>query len=254
MSFRANIKHSLAHLYDKTIGRPRRHLLENSARQIESALSNHLRQVEAITAIYSCLPVRMPLPPMRGWAVSPDFSCELVREIVRTQPRHILELGSGVSTVVAAYALGVSTADGHILSLEHDEKWWHVSNRYVREHRLNDVAEVVHAPLRDVLVGDQHFPWYDYQPAKDSGPFDILVIDGPPGPLHPMARYPALPLLWPLLSSDAVIILDDANRPAEQAIMELWNRDYGPFVIENPPAEKGMIILRRQAIGHRMHS
>jgi hypothetical protein len=112
-------------------------------------------------------------------------------------------------------------------------------------HRLQQVAQVLHAPLVEVAIGEEVFPWYDLSVLPPGPLFDLLVVDGPPGFLHPLARYPALPLLKDRLSPSPVIILDDAARQAEQTVLERWVREQGPFTVEHPPTEKGMAVLRR---------
>jgi hypothetical protein len=51
---------------------------------------------------------------------------------------------------------------------------------------------------------------------RDIDEIDLLLVDGPPGSLGEMARYPALHVLESQLASNAVVILDDADRPDER--------------------------------------
>ena len=114
------MRQSLVRFYDATLGRPsgrNRRLLEESLRAIcrdlealEASvslreMSRDLEALRATVALYSTVQFRLPLPPMGGWAIGPDFACELVREIIRRRPRAILELGTGASTLVSGYAL-----------------------------------------------------------------------------------------------------------------------------------------------------
>lgn len=45
---------------------------------------------------------------------------------------------------------------------------------------------------------------------------------GPPGSLGETARYPALHVLEYQLAPNAVVILDDADRPDEKGIIQRW--------------------------------
>jgi hypothetical protein len=57
---------------------------------------------------------------------------------------------------------------------------------------------------------------------RDINEIDLLLVDGPPGSLGEMARYPALHALENQLAPNAVVILDDAGRPDEQGIVRRW--------------------------------
>lgn len=232
------------------LGAEYRKLAVRAARPVTQAIDalmwNHYRQVEALTSLYGTLDIRIPLPSMRGWAVSPDFAREVARLVVEVKPRTIAELGSGVSTVIAAYALR-SNGGGRIVSLEHDQEWFAKTARLIDEHGLTDIAEVVHAPLTRHTIAGADWRWYETRGVDGMGPVDLLVVDGPPCSLQPLARYPALPLLVGLLSDTAVIVLDDTNRPDERETVVRWEREYGPFTVEAPLTEKGCAILRRRS-------
>jgi predicted O-methyltransferase YrrM len=234
---------AVSRIYDRVFARLSYQLNYQLKLELSTQLATHLRQSESVVALYQSLPFRLPLPSMSDWAISPDFACELVREIASRRPGRILELGSGVSTLVGGYALE-SLGCGTLVSLEHDERWARKTAEDLRIHQLDRVAVVTHAPIVDVTIGPDTYPWYSLYGLPQEGLFDMLVVDGPPGTLHPMARYPALPLLLDRLSPNAVIILDDADRPGEQAAVERWIKEFGPFEIDSPPTQRGMIILR----------
>ena len=73
----------------------------------------------------------------------------------------------------------------------------------------------------------------------------LVFIDGPPGSLQPLARFPALRRLSPFLAADAIIVLDDIARPDEWAIAERWLRADPRLVLQRLPHEKGTAILSR---------
>ena len=86
---------------------------------------------------------------------------------------------------------------------------------------------MVLAPLVAHPHAQDDLHWYD-QDALDAAlagtAVDLLIVDGPPAFLADaaLARYPALPALAPLLTSDAVVVLDDIIRPGEAGILERW--------------------------------
>jgi hypothetical protein len=78
------------------------------------------------------------------------------------------------------------------------------------------------APLKEVALGEEVFLWYDISDPDSIGPVDLLVVDGPPSSTGPLARYPAVPFFQSQLGPGAIVVLDDANRKDEKAVMQRW--------------------------------
>jgi len=204
-------------------------------------------QTEALFSLFASVRVRQPLPPMRGWAISPDFANVVVSLVRERRPRRVLELGSGVSTLIAGYCLQEIGA-GSIVSLDHDEQFSRVSAANIARHGLQDIATIIHAPLTDSTLDGKTWRWYNPDAVTALaalGPIDMLIVDGPPYSAGHMARYPAVPIVFPLLSDNAVILVDDASRRDEQEMIALWRQRHGDLVEERVEAEKGAVILRR---------
>ena len=94
----------------------------------------------------------------------------------------------------------------------------------VRRESLDDAVTLVHAPLE---TGRWDSPWYStsvVDAALGDTALDHLLVDGPPaGPkAAPEARYPALPHLLDRMTETSSIVLDDALRPGERAVIERW--------------------------------
>jgi len=60
------------------------------------------RQTEAYIQLFNLLDFKAPVPPTRGWAASPDLLLTIAEVIMKKRPSLIVELGSGVSTLVSA--------------------------------------------------------------------------------------------------------------------------------------------------------
>jgi predicted O-methyltransferase YrrM len=206
---------------------------------------NIYQQLEALISITSVLPMRHPLPPMRGWAISPDFGVLLIAEILKKKPRVVLELGSGVSTLLIAYCLE-NIGHGRVVSFDHELNYCEKSRHKIRDHKLGNIAEVVHAPLKEIQLNEGSWDWYDTACIDPDIKIDLLVIDGPPGQIQDISRYPALPLLHAYFSDDIVILLDDVARTDEKTIVKMWTREFPEFEHEYIHAEKGAAVLRRR--------
>ncbi|KAA3637977.1 MAG: hypothetical protein DWP92_06910 [Armatimonadetes bacterium] len=72
----------------------------------------------------------------------------------------------------------------------------------------------------------------------------LVFVDGPPGTLHPLVRYPALPLLRPRLAANATVVLDDFIRDQEQEIANRWSEEFPELKMTEHQFEKGAAVLR----------
>jgi len=185
-----------------------------------------------------------PMLSMRGWAISPDFATVIVSLIRETKPRCIVEAGSGVSTLIVAYTLK-RQGGGMIVSLDQDERYAKITQANVERHGLEDFVSVRHAPLKKVRLGNKDWLWYDTDKIADIDSIDMVIVDGPPGNIQRLARYPALPIVADKLSDRAVIVLDDCFRHAEKEILMKWLADFPAFTSETVGTEKGTVILRK---------
>jgi len=223
--------------------RIRTHLFQETESNINHYSNNNYRQLEAYLSLCLFLRPRLPLPPTRGWAASPDFLLELATSILTRKPKIIIELGSGLSTLIMAYCLE-QNCKGSVLSLEHDEKYADQTRRMLTQHGLTPFATIVEAPLKELSCNNLECIWYAMPDNLPLGA-EMLVIDGPPplADMNPLTRYPALPMLQKHLAADALVFLDDASRPAEQACLSRWRQEIGFKEFNFLPHEKGTAIF-----------
>jgi len=204
------------------------------------------RQLEALTALNALIRPVFPLPPLRVWAGSPDFLLELARRILLRRPVVIVECSSGASSVVAAHCCQLNGL-GHVYALEHEPVFAEATRGYLREQGLEDWATVIDAPLEAVELSGVEYAWYGLN-ALPAQHIDLLVVDGPPASLGPMARYPAGPKLLSRLATNAVVLVDDADREDEQQIVRLWQEEFPALKAIHVTAEKGLVILEQTEV------
>ncbi|MFZ4640077.1 MAG: class I SAM-dependent methyltransferase [Nodosilinea sp.] len=201
-------------------------------------------QIEALFSVFSVIQPAHPLPSMRGWAISPDFAILLISLLDQYQPQLVLEAGSGVSTIIIGHRL--KTLDqGQLISLDHEAEFSQKSQSNIHRHGLQSVARVIYSPLTNFEIQGKQWLWYDTTELSHNlhGTIDFLVIDGPPYFIQDLSRYPALPILFDMLSDDAIILMDDADRDAEKKIIELWKNEFKFSSVNKVHAEKGACIL-----------
>ena len=121
------------------------------------------REFEALTQLFQGFTPRAPMPSSGGYALNPTDLLDLVHLIRTRQPRLVLELGSGTSTVWIAYELQKS--GGRLVSLDHEAAYAEKTRAALAAHGLSEVAEVRDAPLRPVVLDGRSFPWYDVDAA-----------------------------------------------------------------------------------------
>lgn len=201
-------------------------------------------QLAATFKMTTMVAVRGPWPPMRGFSIRPDLAIELIDVISRTQPAVVVELGSGSSTVIVAYAL--ERHGGRVVSFEHQAAYAAASRALLEAHGFSpDQAEVRLAPLHDVVIGDETWPWYDIGDPREIGPIDLLIVDGPPGPLHPLIRYPALPVLHDAIRPGGVVVVDDGRRDDEREMVRRWQAELPTWSVEPLGVQQGGFRLRK---------
>ena len=198
-----------------------RDLLQLVEQTVQGAQRRPFEDVEALLQLYRGFEPRAPMPPSdRGWALDPAGLLMLRHLVEERQPRLVLELGSGTSSVWLGYTLEKS--GGRLVSLEHEPEYVDRTRSLLAMHGLEHVAEVRLAPLTPLDLDGEKFDWYDPGVLADIADVDLVLVDGPPGRTGPAARYPAFPVLEPRLAPSAVIVVDDVQRPAEREIVDRW--------------------------------
>ncbi len=218
--------------------------------QIRDESRHQTRQTQALQWLYRELDLSHPLPPMRGWAISPDFAVLLVQLLREHQPHTVLEFGGGTSTIITGAVLRDLGGDCRVIAVEALAPFAEQARATVQQHALADIATVIHAPLRPVHAEGMTFRWYDPQAFAHIDNIDFLTVDGPAQHTARTRsiRYPAYPLLYKRLTDNAVVLLDDANRDDEQNIVKDWLRRYPQLTqqSEERELEKGAAVLRHR--------
>ncbi|NYH54078.1 MULTISPECIES: class I SAM-dependent methyltransferase [Nocardiopsis] len=234
------------------------HTLPRMNREIRNAVTvqgrNDYEQQVAWTELREHLDTATFMPPLRGWAASPDVLRVLVRHIDRLRPELVVECGSGASSVWIGYALR-RAGGGRLVAFEHDARYAELSRELVAAHGLDDVVEVRHAPLVEtasttVTVDGQRLStadrWYDTSAFADLEGVGLVFVDGPPKATGLQARYPAVPVLLPRCTEDVVIVLDDAARDDERGLGDRWLDEYPELHRVEEAAEKGAHVFSRK--------
>jgi hypothetical protein len=158
----------------------------------------------------------------RGWANAGyradldylDLVCE--HAIEASSP--VLECGSGLTTVLLA--LTAAPHDVDVWTFEHDLSWYRAMRRVLSWFRLSGI-NLCHTPL----IRHGELMWYEAPLRRLPSRFGLVVCDGPPGST-PGGRRGLVPILGDRLAG-ATILVDDAERPSERAMLADWADTWG---------------------------
>lgn len=201
------------------------------------------QDIQDLQFIQSALELRRPLPYFTRWSSSPALAAQLIGVIQVYRPQCVLELGSGVSTVVVAMALR-NQGSGQITSVDHDPAYAVKTRKELAAQDLLPWATVRDAPLVQTQTPRGHVPWYDLTVLDQLGQIDLLVVDGPPRQSCTDARLPAYELLKDRLAPGAVVVLDDTLRKDESASVAAWLSAAREDAVRIVPSRKGVTIVR----------
>lgn len=218
--------------------------LARKLRRLRSMVRRQERHVWETHNVFRVLEGGAPLPLPGGWAASTDLLGELIRAIAARRPQRLVELGSGVSTLVIAAALRNNGA-GRLISVDAEEAYAAQTREQLQRQDLGDWVELRIAALTEMKCEGIARPWYDTRMLSDLTDVDLLLIDGPPTARRADMRYPSLPFFWSRLAPGAIVLLDDAARPAERAMAAAWERQFPAASYEYLHLEKGALRITR---------
>jgi hypothetical protein len=202
-------------------------------------------EMDALLQVHRRSQLNDPLPLMGGWALSPRALLQAIDLVTMPEVELAVECGSGTSTVFLARALQLK-GSGKLIALEHMQEFCESTNQALKQHGLEHVAEVRHAPLVEVQIGESSYLWYEGSTIDDVHDVDLLIVDGPPGHIGSRARFPAFPILRERLASSAVLFVDDLQRPDEQAAVDAWLESGGLSEVSASSGEQAILRYARE--------
>lgn len=187
---------------------------------------------------YLGLPVDA-LPNLGSWKADTHFLWHIVSAIEELRPAHVVELGCGASTFVAARALQLF-GGGKIVSFDQHAAFAATTQSWIRENDMD--VDIRHAPLGTPPDG---WPGHWYQLSDVPTDIDLLIVDGPPWAIHPHVRGAAASL-FPNVRPGGRVLMDDAARLGERVVARRWRKDHHnmEFTLDSKGA-KGTLLGRK---------
>jgi len=214
-------------------------------KSLERAASTEAHEVaSAISNLVNVIKPSTPLIFERSWMASPRFLLSLYQEIREKKPQLVLDLGSGMTTLIASYAVR-DNGFGSVVAWEHDASFAEKTEELVGAHSLSHLSSIEHRDLIPINLDGKEFLWFDTRNMTQKL-IDLLIVDSPPGSTGPLARFPAVPVLKEHLAKSATIFLDDINREDEAKTLQIWKEllpNSDTFL--SPPKNKGQFAIIR---------
>jgi hypothetical protein len=165
----------------------------------------------------------------------------LVKRLDELRPKRILEVGSGVSTLVlASYA---THSGAEVVTLEHMRTWHDRTKVALARYKLSDHVDLRYAPLKRQRFRHRLWrfeaPWYDVELPNPR--FDFAFVDGPP---MYEGREAVLPAVIRNLAPGWELWMDDGQRDHERRCVDLWKEQRYRFDDEMWELDKGVLVLR----------
>lgn len=214
------------------------------SRHVTDTVRDSTRQMEALVHLSSHFSdKKLPMPSTGGFALDPQALAHLISLVTERRPQRILELGSGTSTIWLGYLC--RSLGSKLITLDHLEEYLELTRTAVDRHHLNAQVECRLAPLEELEYESTFYRWYSPKAFAGLSEIDMVVIDGPPASTGKKARYPALPYIIDILAANATVVLDDAHREDERAIIESWQEVFTEFTeIEHGTSRLGILERR----------
>ncbi|HUT64389.1 MAG TPA: glycosyltransferase [Anaerolineae bacterium] len=170
------------------------------------------------------------------WTITPAVAFELSKRLCELKPANVLEIGSGLSTILLAKL--ASLYGICVVTLEHERNYYQKTRNLLREFDLHNFIDLRLAPLTQMAIpGEKSSLWYNAQLREK---FDFVFIDGPP---KKYGRTPSLFALYEFLKEETEVWLHDGHRQHEKKCIEIWDK-YFTFSRSLYPDDKGVWIMK----------
>jgi len=159
------------------------------------------------------------------------FLACVANDIVVNNRKKVLELGTGISTVIMARLFKLNRIEGIVYSIDESSEWQAIVQNILEQEQLSSYVKFVHAPTAKSTDLSLSFE-YDAQivaRAIGSEQFDIVLIDGPSAwqQQHVMSRASNLKHFQHKMAENFTIFVDNSDRKGEAELVNRIQETFG---------------------------
>ncbi|MGI9492122.1 MAG: hypothetical protein ACR2QF_06970 [Geminicoccaceae bacterium] len=160
-----------------------------------------------------------------GWAASSSLLMIIARLVTELPIKNVLELGCGQTTMLLAALAPIR--DFKLTTIEHNADWAHfISDR----------------TGHDIDLAALTFDGNGYVLNDLPGPFDLIIVDGPPGTGTKWSRSGAVDVVGRHHAYPCAIVLDDTHRRGEAATAAAIANET-PFMVKEVRSTSWQTVL-----------
>lgn len=186
------------------------------------------------------------------YAVGYQYLYVLYRILSEIRPKNILDLGLGQSSWMMGQYAASNPAVSHTI-VEHDPAW---IDFFLGSHQLPDNSKIIQVGLHTTSFEDAAaVREYDGLAGMISGEkYDLISIDAPlGGDMKQYARIDILKIIPDCLSDSFVILIDDLERPGDNATVQKMKQKLSDnnieYVFGKYSGAKDMAIICSKDLG-----
>jgi hypothetical protein len=194
---------------------------ESAIDQLRGELNSFRESASIISYLNSVMQPRIPIwytKAYRDYSGSPEMLEELFNRMTEAKPKNVLELGSGLTTLVASYALR-NNEYGKITSWDCLETRAAGNRELIRLHEQGKYVEIVDAKTSKSVENGVTKTWFDEKPEYK---IDFLVVDESIEPPLAPSGEDVLESLREYLNIGCTIFIHDRIRSVDNPTLSKW--------------------------------
>ncbi|MBN3518739.1 hypothetical protein JYB62_01890 [Algoriphagus lutimaris] len=141
----------------------------------------------------------------------------IANDIVINRPKIILEIGSGLSTIILNNLISDLDYNPEFISIDQDGDW----QKYLQPQCPRVKFFAFGITSSNEFSYERKGEWFDIPNTCEVRfkSYDLVIIDGPKGFGSKFARYGVVEFLNGRVNGSSILFLDDTDRPDEQFVL-----------------------------------
>lgn len=190
--------------------------------EINRELSFKFREQKAIEILKPYFPRRFLFET--GFSLNFQTIQHIANDIIIYNPKTILEIGSGISTLILDNFISELDYNPKFISVDQDSNW----QLQLKNQTRNVDYFAFDISTQNQFSLDGRGNWFDIPLNSElrGEKYDLVIIDGPKGFESKNARYGVVKFLRNRIGKNSIIFVDDTNRKDERFLCDSLLREF----------------------------